>query len=111
MVHRCLEAATIFAGHIHLHDLRTIIPWDQDAVLESVHHNGKVLIVHEDNLTSGFGAEIAAIIACQAFTDLNAPIYRLAAADIPIPYNIGLMNKVLPGVDTIRSRIMEMLKY
>lgn len=79
-------------------DLRTIIPWDQENVLESVQKTGKVLIVHEDTITAGFGAEISATIASEAFSYLDAPIQRLATPDIPIPYNIPMMEESLPSV-------------
>ena len=111
MVGRCLEAAQNFPGQVDLFDLRTIIPWDQEAVLESVHRTGKALIVHEDTLTSGFGAEISAIIAEQAFNHLDAPIARLATPDAPIPYNIPMMDAVLPTAARIQERIQTLLAY
>ncbi|MBN2146809.1 MAG: hypothetical protein JW726_05450 [Anaerolineales bacterium] len=111
MIPRCLEAARDFPAQIDLLDLRTIIPWDSAAVLESVHRTGKVLIVHEDTLTSGFGAEIAATIASHAFTDLDAPLERLAMPDHPIPYNIPMMDAVLPGVKIIQQKMAGLLQY
>jgi 2-oxoisovalerate dehydrogenase E1 component len=111
MVHRCLEAVKDFSGRINLIDLRTIMPWDKNAVLESVHHTGKVLIVHEDTVTNGFAAEIIATISDQVFTDLDAPIRRIATPDIPIPYNIGLMESVLPNVEHIHKGIEDLLNY
>ena len=111
MVARCLEAAQSFDGRVAVLDLRTIIPWDQDAVLESVRQTGKALIVHEDTLTAGFAAEIVAVIASQAFTFLDAPPERLATPDVPIPYNAGLMEAVLPGIDQIREKIRTLLAY
>ena len=111
MTPRCLEAAGPYAGKIDILDLRTIIPWDQDATLESVQKTGKVLIVHEDTLTAGFGAEIAAVIASQAFTSLDAPIERLAMPDIPIPYNLHMMDAVLPSASAIQKKIIWLLNY
>lgn len=111
MVSRCLQAASFFEGRVSLIDLRTIIPWDQESVLESVMQTGKVLIVHEDTYTNGFGAEITAIIAEEAFTYLDAPISRLATPDVPIPYNVDLMNAVLPSVDKIKSKLQELLDF
>ena len=111
MVHRCLEAAEGFRGRVSLIDLRTILPWDKNRVLESVHHTGKLLVVHEDNVTNGFGAEIITTINEQAFSDLDAPISRLATPDVPIPYNIGLMESVLPGVERIHKAIQDLLNY
>jgi 2-oxoisovalerate dehydrogenase E1 component len=111
MVARCLSAARSFEGRIQVLDLRTIIPWDQETVLEGVKATGKVLIVHEDNRTGGFASEIAAVIAEQAFTYLDAPIQRLTMADIPVPFNINAMNSVLPSQDRIRSCIDEILAF
>jgi len=70
-----------------------------------------VLIVHEDTLTGGFGAEISAVISAKAFTDLDAPIQRLATPDIPIPYNVSLMNSIIPSIQEIEARIIELLNY
>ena len=111
MIPRCLEAAKAFPGRVHLLDLRTIMPWDQEPVLESVHQTGKVLVVHEDTHTAGFAAEILAVIASQAFTDLDAPPERLATPDIPIPYNIPMMDWILPSVQTIRNKLQAMLEF
>jgi 2-oxoisovalerate dehydrogenase E1 component len=111
MVARCLDAARSFAGRVQVLDLRTLIPWDQEAVLESVKATGKVLIVHEDTRTGGFAGEIAATIADQAFTDLDAPIQRMTMPDIPVPFNINAMNSVLPSRERIRSCIAEILAF
>ncbi len=111
MVARCLEAARAFDGRVQVLDLRTVIPWDQDAVLASVKATGKVLIVHEDSHTVGFGGEIAAVIADQAFTYLDAPVQRLTMPDVPVPFNINAMNSVLPSQERIRSCIAEILAF
>jgi 2-oxoisovalerate dehydrogenase E1 component len=111
MVARCLQAARSFEGRVRLIDLRTIVPWDQDLVLESVRQTGKVLVVHEDIQTAGFGAEIVAIIASQAFTFLDAPVDRMATPDTPMPYNLGLMDAALPSVARIQAKIEALLVY
>ncbi len=111
MVPRCLEAAEPFVGRVALLDLRTIIPWDREAVLDSVRCTGKVLIVHEDSLTGGFGAEIAAVIASECFTDLDAPVRRLTVPDLPIPYNLKLMDSLIPSIEKIRAFIQELLEF
>jgi 2-oxoisovalerate dehydrogenase E1 component len=111
MVYRCLEAAQEFSGRIAILDLRTIIPWDREAVIESVRKTGKALVVHEDTLTNGFGAEIAATIAAEAFTDLDAPVQRLATPDVPVPYSIPLMNAIVPTVEQIREKMVEILAF
>jgi 2-oxoisovalerate dehydrogenase E1 component len=111
MVPRCLQAAQTFSGRVALYDLRTIIPWDQEAILESVHQTGKVLIVHEDTLTNAFSGEIIAVIANQAFTSLDAPIERLGVPDIPIPYNIPMMDAAIPSTAAIQARIEALLSF
>ena len=80
-------------------------------MLESVRQTGKVLIVHEDTLTNGFAGEISAVIASQAFTDLDAPIERMGVPDIPIPYNIGLMDAIVPSVAAIRAQMEKLLAF
>jgi 2-oxoisovalerate dehydrogenase E1 component len=109
MVHRCASAADEFDGRIDLLDLRTIAPWDRDAVLRSVERTGRCLIVHEDNLTAGFGAEIAATIAQEAFWHLDAPVQRLAPKDIPVPYHPDLLEAVVPTATAIRAEIGRLL--
>ena len=111
MIHRCLEAAGDFQGRIDLLDLRTILPWDSDAVLDSIRRTGKAMIVHEDNLTNGFAGEIIATINEQAFHDLDAPITRLATPDVPIPYNINMMDAIIPSVKQIKNAITTLLNY
>ena len=109
MTHRCSAAAEQFGEKVELLDLRTIAPWDRSAVLESVTKTGRVLIVHEDTLTAGFGAEIAATIAREAFWHLDAPVDRLAVADVPMPYHENLLSAVLPSATTIAERIEALL--
>jgi 2-oxoisovalerate dehydrogenase E1 component len=109
MVHRCVEAADRFAGRVALLDLRTVMPWDREQVLESVSRTGRCLIVHEDTLTSGFGAEIAATVAKEAFWVLDAPVDRLAVEDVPMPYHPVLLDAVLPDAERIAQRIESLL--
>lgn len=111
MVHRCLAAAQEFVNRISVIDLRTIMPWDKECVLEEVRRTGKALIVHEDTWTGGFGAEIAATLAQEAFTDLDAPITRLSTPDLPIPYNVQMMEAVLPSIHGIRDAMRGLLEY
>lgn len=111
MVQRCMQAAKSFPNRVRLLDLRTIVPWDVDAVLTAVQETGKVLVVHEDMRTAGFAGEIIAVIADQAFQYLDAPARRLTMPDIPVPFNIPMMNAVLPGVDTIRRAMEELLGW
>lgn len=109
MVERCEEAAD---GHsVEIIDLRTLVPWDRDAVIASVKRTRRCLIVHEDLMTAGFGAEIAAVVAENAFLDLDAPISRLAMPDIPSPHNPALMEWALPSVDGIRAKIEALVGF
>jgi 2-oxoisovalerate dehydrogenase E1 component len=110
MVHRVAEAVATSGKDVELIDLRTISPWDRVAVLTSVAKTGRCLIVHEDNLTAGFGAEIAATVAQEAFWHLDAPVRRLAPQDLPMPYHPDLLAAVLPGADAVVSAIDEILR-
>jgi 2-oxoisovalerate dehydrogenase E1 component len=105
MVHRCVEAADRLGTAAEVLDLRTIAPWDREAVLASVRRTGRCLVVHEDNRTAGFGAEVAGEVAEAAFWHLDAPVQRLAPRDIPMPYHPALLDAVLPGVDAIAAAI------
>jgi 2-oxoisovalerate dehydrogenase E1 component len=110
MVERCEGAVNDFGGDIDLIDLRTIQPWDKQTILDSVRKTGRCLIVHEDNLTAGFGAEIAAVLAKDAFFDLDAPIERLTMPDTPNPHNIHLLNRAVPTQDKILSAIRDLVE-
>ncbi len=109
MVHRCAEAAAAFGERVELIDLRTIAPWDKAAVLASVEKTGRCLVVHEDSLTAGFGAEIAATLASDCFWHLDAPVERLAPADIPVAYHTDLLNAIVPTVARIAQRMEHVL--
>jgi 2-oxoisovalerate dehydrogenase E1 component len=109
MVHRCVPAAERFGDRVDLLDLRTIAPWDKQAVLESVTKTGRCLIVHEDTITAGFGAEIAAVVAQDAFWWLDAPVERMAVEDVPMPYHENLLGAVLPDADRIAGAIERLL--
>jgi 2-oxoisovalerate dehydrogenase E1 component len=111
MVERCERAARDVGDSIEVIDLRTVAPWDRAAVLASVRKTRRCLIVHEDTLTAGFGAEVAAVVAEEAFLNLDAPISRLAIPDVPTPYNVALMNAVLPSVEGIAGKMRELLEF
>jgi 2-oxoisovalerate dehydrogenase E1 component len=110
MVHRVLTAAARFEKKIEVIDLRTVAPWDKTRVLESVRKTSRCLIVHEDNITAGFGAEISATLAKEAFWHLDAPIDRIAVDDVPMPYHPILLNAVLPDSEKIAARIDALLQ-
>lgn len=93
-------------------DLRTVSPWDKECVLESVRKTGKALIVYEDNLTGGFGAEVAATIAEDAFDFLDGPVTRIASPDVPLaPYSGVLEQYVLPNPQKIADGIRKLAAY
>ena len=109
MVDRATQAAE--GLDIEILDLRTIIPWDKEAVLNSVRKTNRVLVLHEDGWTCGLGGEIAATISQEAFEFLDAPVERMAVPDCPIPYNTTLMDAVVPTVNSIQKAIEQMLRY
>ena len=92
-------------------DLRSLMPWDKDRVLEAVRQSGKVLVVHEDAVTGGVGAEIAATIASESFRDLDAPVRRVGAADVPVPFAPALEEAVLPDTERILAAMKELARY
>ena len=109
MVHRCRAAAESLGTRVELIDLRTVAPWDRACVLDSVRKTGRCLVVHEDTLTAGFGAEIVATIANDAFWWLDAPVERLCVEDVPMPYHPVLLEAVLPSVEAITARLEALL--
>jgi 2-oxoisovalerate dehydrogenase E1 component len=106
MVERCEQASE--GSSIEIIDLRTLMPWDREAVLASVKRTRRCLIVHEDLMSAGFGAEIAAVVVQECFFDLDAPVSRLAMPDIPSPHNPALMEWALPSVEKIAAKIEEL---
>jgi 2-oxoisovalerate dehydrogenase E1 component len=111
MVERCEAAADKAGVSADILDLRTLAPWDSEAVLASVRRTHRCFIVHEDIGTGGFGAEIAAVVADQAFLDLDAPVVRLTMPDIPSPHHPELMEWALPSVERIAAKIQELVRF
>ena len=111
MVHRGMEAIERSGVDAELIDLRTVSPWDKETVLQSVARTNRCLIIHEDGLTCGFGAEIAATITQESFAVLDAPVVRLAPPDVPIPYNKGMMHAVIPSVERIAQALKDITSY
>lgn len=111
-VHFSLEAAEIVAREDGIEtmvvDLRTLLPLDEARILDSVKATGKVLIVHEDTLTGGIGAEVAALISERAFAYLDAPIKRVASLDTPVPFAPPLEEYVLPDTSKIVRALREL---
>jgi 2-oxoisovalerate dehydrogenase E1 component len=92
-------------------DLRSISPWDQEIVADSVAHTHRLLVVHEDILTCGFGAEVAAWASEHCFTDLDAPVRRVGALDANVPYEPSLEDAVLPQVDEIAAALADVVAF
>jgi 2-oxoisovalerate dehydrogenase E1 component beta subunit len=112
MLHLAVEAAERFEpGRVEVLDLRSLVPLDEDAILDSVRRTNKVLIVDEANETCAAGAQVAALVADRAFADLDGPVRRLAAPDVPIPFSPGLEQAVLPTADRIAEAARELLAY
>jgi 2-oxoisovalerate dehydrogenase E1 component len=109
MVERCEHAAQASGIDAEVLDLRTLSPWDRQATLASVKKTRRCLIVHEDNLTAGFGAEIAATLVEEAFFDLDAPIERLTMPDIPSPHSPILLEAALPSVPQIAEAMQRIV--
>ncbi len=116
MLHHSLKAAETVQAEdgvsVEVIDLRTISPLDKEAVLKSVEKTGKALVVYEDNLTGGFGAEVAAIIAQEAFDALDGPVTRVASPDVPISPFAGVLEEyVLPNPEKIAKAIRDLAAY
>jgi len=111
MCERCESAVANMEISADIIDLRTLIPWDKELVLESLANTNRCLIVHEDTQTAGFGAEISAVIMKEGFELLDAPVERLTMPDVPVPHNIPLMESILPGVESIEQNIRELVSY
>lgn len=115
MVYQCLKAATILEQEDDLEaevvDLRSLSPLDRETIMELVKHTNKVMIVHEDTLTGGIGAEIAAILAEDLFEYLDGPITRVAAPDAPFPYAPALEAAFLPNADKIVNAARKLAAY
>ena len=115
MLHYCLEAAQMLAQEavdVEVVDLRTLTPLDASTVLESVKKTGKLLIVHEDNITGGVGAEVAALAAEHAFDHLDGPIVRLCGPDVPtMPFAQNLEDAYMPNTEKIAQAIRNLAQY
>jgi pyruvate/2-oxoglutarate/acetoin dehydrogenase E1 component len=110
-VHLALEAVEQLGEEIEVLDLRTLCPLDVEAILASARRTGKVLVAHEATRSCGVGAEVAALITEHAFEDLDAPVRRLTAADVPIPFSPPLEQAVLPQLEQMKEACRELIAY
>jgi 2-oxoisovalerate dehydrogenase E1 component len=91
-------------------DLRTLLPYDKEAILASVNKTGKAIVLHEDTLTGGFGGELAALISEHCFEQLDAPVMRVASLDTPVPMNADLEHNFLPK-ERFEKQLLALVKY
>jgi len=96
---------------IEVIDIRSIVPLDEETILQSVKKTNRALVVHEDKIFSGFGSEIAAMIQEKAFQFLDAPVKRVGATYTPIGFNRILENAILPNDEKIYKAIIEILEF
>jgi 2-oxoisovalerate dehydrogenase E1 component beta subunit len=112
MVHVALEATEDLDGAaVEVLDLRSLVPLDEEAILDSVRRCSKVVILDEANATCAAGAQVASIIAEKGFEDLDGPVVRVATPDVPIPFSPPLEQAVLPSVDRVKEACRELLAY
>jgi pyruvate/2-oxoglutarate/acetoin dehydrogenase E1 component len=112
MVHAALEATEeLEDASVEVLDLRSLVPLDEEAILDSVARCSKVVVVDEANFTCAAGAQVAALIAEKGFEHLDGPVVRVATPDVPIPFSPPLEQAVLPSVDRIREACRELLAY
>ncbi|HMI54561.1 MAG TPA: transketolase C-terminal domain-containing protein, partial [Gemmatimonadaceae bacterium] len=113
-VQRALTAANAVADSgisVEIVDLRTLSPWDREAVFESVKKNSRVIVAYEDSLSWGYGAEIAAAIADECFAWLDAPVKRIASTDTFVGYAPRLEDSILPQVEDFKAAYEEIVKF
>ena len=110
MVHTALEATAEMEG-VRVLDLRSLVPLDEEAILDSVRRCSKVVVLDEANATCAAGAQVAALIAEKGFEDLDGPVVRVSTPDVPIPFSPPLEQAVLPSVDRVREACRELLEY
>jgi 2-oxoisovalerate dehydrogenase E1 component beta subunit len=115
MVYTAADAAERVAEEdgtsVEILDLRTLTPWDRKAVLASVEKTSKALVLHEDTHTGGFGAEIVATIAEEAFEHLDGPVQRVTAPDAPVPFSPPLEKAYIPQVEDVIGALKELAEY
>lgn len=112
MVHKSLQAAKLLAEkgiEVEVIDVRSLVPFDWPAVFDSVKKTGRLVVVEEDNLTGGWGAEVVARVADRCLGYLDAPIRRVAAPDTPVPFAPVMENFYVPSVDSIVAAVADLV--
>jgi pyruvate/2-oxoglutarate/acetoin dehydrogenase E1 component len=110
MVHTALEATSEMEG-VEVLDLRSLVPLDEAAILDSVERCSKVIVLDEANSTCAAGAQVAALIAEKGFESLDGPVVRVSTPDVPIPFSPPLEQAVLPSVDRVKEACRDLLAY
>jgi 2-oxoisovalerate dehydrogenase E1 component len=108
-VYTALEIAEEY--DLEVIDLRTIVPMDDEIVFNSVKKTNRVLVLHEDSITLGWGAEVVARIAANCFNHLDAPVLRIGAKDCFVPSALSLEDEMLPSTDELRTKVAQLLAY
>ena len=114
MMHTSLEAAEALAKEgieAEVIDLRTLLPLDEETILQSVRKTNRCLVVHEDTKTGGIAGEITAILCEKAFGDLDGPLMRVTALDTPVPYSPPLEDYFLPNAKKVFDAAKELARY
>jgi pyruvate/2-oxoglutarate/acetoin dehydrogenase E1 component len=114
MVHHALQVAEELSREgiaLEVVDLRTLVPLDEETLLDSVRRTNRVVVASEANRTCGFAAEVAARITERAFKWLDAPVVRVTAADVPTPFAPTLEQEVLPSAQRLKAAVLELLRF
>ena len=110
LVQKCIDASRQSGESVEIIDLRTLYPLDLDLIIESLKKTNRLIVVHEDNLTGGYGGEIVSLINENAFELLDAPVKRVASKDLPVAYSSVLEDQILVQTEWIVKMIKEIIK-
>ena len=111
LVQKSIDASRQSGESVEIIDLRTLYPLDLDLIIESLKKTNRLIVVHEDNLTGGYGGEIVSLINENAFELLDAPVKRVASKDLPVAYSSVLEDQILVQTEWIVKMIKEIIKY
>jgi pyruvate/2-oxoglutarate/acetoin dehydrogenase E1 component len=104
-----LDAAQSASWSGDVWDLRSLMPWDKESVLDSVRRTGHLAIVEENQFSGGWGTEVASFVSSSAFSDLRAPVLRITAPDVPVPYGLALEQRFLPSAQYVGEQVSSLL--